>query len=87
MEDIMSNIVIQVATLTPLVAALVQVIKTMDVVPNKVLPLVAIVIGGLTGVGLALGFDLSLADYVLAGVISGLASAGLYDTIKTGGNL
>lgn len=71
----------------PLIVGVVQVIKNVGL-PSKYAPPVAIVLG--IGASFLIGqsgaietVDWNYADYVLAGIISGLGSVGLYSTAQT----
>lgn len=57
------------------------VIKTsLDFIPNKYIPLIMLVLGTVLGIVTNLS-DLSI-DVVLTGMVSGLASTGLYEMFK-----
>lgn len=57
------------------------VIKTsLDFIPNKYIPLIMLVLGTVLGIITNLS-DLSI-DVVLTGMVSGLASTGLYEMFK-----
>lgn len=57
------------------------VIKTsLDFIPNKYIPLIMLVLGTVLGIVTNLN-DLSI-DVVLTGMVSGLASTGLYEMFK-----
>lgn len=85
MQELMSNVVMVAGLLVPLISGLVEVIKKMDLIDIKFMPAIAVSIGFVCGLAIAFGFGYEVSQYVLAGVISGLASSGLYDNLKVGG--
>lgn len=57
------------------------VIKTsITVIPNKYIPLIMLILG--TIINLLININHITADIILAGMISGLASTGLYEAFK-----
>ena len=82
METIMNEAVVLAGVMAPVILILVQLVKGADVNP-KYLPHISILLGTIAGVvfGFASGGDLFI--YGLAGFISGAASSGLYDGIKS----
>ena len=82
METIMNEAVILAGAMTPIILILVQLVKGLDV-DKKYLPHISILLGTVAGVvfGFAIGGELFV--YGLAGFISGAASSGLYDGIKS----
>ena len=83
MIEILDNAIIVAGALTFLIAGVVEVIKQATELDNKYIPLLSLVIGFGIGVAIALGFNLPLAETVLAGGISGLGASGLYDNFKS----
>lgn len=79
----MEAILIFAGIITAVTAGVVQVIKKTTTIPNKLMPLISLVIG--TAVGAAtlfvpeLNTNLSTGGQILGGLISGLAASGLYD--------
>lgn len=84
MEQIMSNALVIATALMPVVAGLVEAIKMSTEVDKEHLPLLAIGVGVVSAFFVSLGFGLPVAQLLLAGVIAGLASSGLYDNLKGG---
>lgn len=66
--------------IAPVTSGFVQALKTALGVSKRYLPVVAIVTGGVLG-GLAMFLDADIGLRISAGVISGLASVGLYEGI------
>lgn len=80
--DILFNEAIALAgILTPVIAILVQIVKTADVNPRW-LPFISIGLGTATGLvfGVSAGADLFI--YGLAGFLSGAGASGAYDATK-----
>lgn len=79
----METIIIFAGVISVLTVALVQLIKKTTTVPDKLMPLVSLVIGLLVGaialVVPEITADLSVGGHLLAGGISGLSASGLYD--------
>lgn len=79
----METIIIFAGIISVLTVALVQLIKKTTTVPDKLMPLVSLVIGLLVGaialVVPEITADLSVGGHLLAGGISGLSASGLYD--------
>lgn len=82
----METIIIFAGVISVLTVALVQLIKKTTTVPDKLMPLVSLVIGLLVGaialVVPEITADLSVGGHLLAGGISGLSASGLYDIAK-----
>ncbi|ALV20774.1 holin [Carnobacterium antarcticum] len=82
MEEIMNNAIGAAILLAPIIAIAIQVVKQLEVVNVKYLPLLSIVIGMLTGAILSSVFNQNIAIYTLAGFLSGASASGLYEGIK-----
>ena len=82
MQDIMNNILAATAVVGIFAGILVEGIKRAEVFSPRSLPLVSLVIGMVTGVALAIGFNQDLATFVAAGFIGGAMASGLYDAIS-----
>lgn len=59
---------------TAITVGLTQVVKMAELIPNKFIPLISLIIG----VGLAIYQDMSAID----GIIIGLSASGLYSSVK-----
>lgn len=81
--EILDNAVIVAGALVFIISGIVEVIKQATDLNNKYIPLLSLVIGFGTGVAIALGFNLPLAETILAGGIGGLGASGLYDNFKS----
>ena len=81
--EILDNAVIVAGTLVFIISGIVEVIKQATDLDNKFIPLLSLVIGFGIGVAIALGFNLPLAETILAGGIGGLGASGLYDNFKS----
>lgn len=82
----METILIFAGIITAVTAGVVQVIKKSAVLPDKLTPLISLMVG--TGIGALtlfipeLSTNLSTGGQILGGTISGLAASGLYDVTK-----
>lgn len=79
----MDTIILYAGVISVLTFAVVQLVKTSTSIPNKLMPLVSLVIGLAVG-AVALFIpeitgQLSVGGHLLAGAISGLSASGLYD--------
>ena len=81
--EILDNAVIVAGTLVFIISGIVEVIKQATDLDKKFIPLLSLVIGFGIGVAIALGFNLPLAETILAGGIGGLGASGLYDNFKS----
>ena len=78
----MAEVLIYTTVLTPIVIALIEVIKKAANIKDNFIPLLAL------GVGLAIGFlgqnftDLDLVNSLWAGALSGLSAVGLFEVGK-----
>ena len=82
METIMNEAVILAGAMAPVILILVQLVKGLDV-DTKYLPHISILLGTVAGVVFGFAVGGGLFVYGLAGFISGAASSGLYDGIKS----
>ena len=78
----MNEAVVLAGVMAPVILILVQLVKSADVNP-KYLPHISILLGTIAGVVFGFASAGSLFVYGLAGFISGSASSGLYDGIKS----
>ena len=81
--EILDNAVIVAGALVFIISGIVEVIKQATDLDNKYIPLLSLAIGFGTGVAIPLGFNLPLAETILAGGIGGLGASGLYDNFKS----
>lgn len=82
MIEILDNAILVAGALTVLISGLVEVIKQATDLQAKYVPLLSVGIGLAVGVVLAFGFNLSVPDTILAGLIGGLSASGFYDNLK-----
>ncbi len=75
----MENITIYGVVIVPLIIGLVEVVKKLDLIPCKFMPLVALVFG--LGAGAVLHYP-DIVQTVVVGLALGLASVGLYSGAK-----
>ena len=83
MIEILDNAVIVAGSLVFIINGIVEVIKRATDLDNKYIPLLSLVIGFGIGIAIAFGFNLPLAETILAGGIGGLGASGLYDNFKS----
>lgn len=81
--EILDNAVIVAGALVFIISGIVEVVKQATDLDNKYIPLLSLVIGFVIGIAIALGFNLPLAETILAGGIGGLGASGLYDNFKS----
>lgn len=55
--------------------------NSLDFIPNKYIPLIMLVLGLISNILINLGVKIN-ADVILVGMLSGLASTGLYEMFK-----
>lgn len=76
-------------SLAIITACLLEVVKRASGMPTRYVPLCAVVIGALLGLAaIPIAPDLTIAQLVWAGVISGFMASGIFSTVKKtlGGN-
>ena len=78
----MNEAVVLAGVMAPVILILVQLVKSTDV-DTKYLPHISILLGAIAGVVFGFASGGSLFVYGLAGFISGAASSGLYDSVKS----
>lgn len=81
-EELMNNAVVVAAILAPIITGIVEVIKIATEVNKRYLPLISLFIGVVAVLSIGYVTNQDLVQYALAGIISGLGSAGLYDQKK-----
>lgn len=87
----MDEIMLLSIILVPVVTAVVQVVKGAINIPNGIIPLVAVIIGILIGIGatpIEAFADISLNVRIWVGAIAGLAAVGFFEVghKRTGGS-
>lgn len=82
METLLNEAVILAGVLAPVVAIVVQLLKTADI-KTKWLPFLSIALGIAIGVVFAIASGADLFVYGLAGFLAGAGASGLYDSIKS----
>ncbi len=79
----MDEIIIYAGIISVLTVALVQLIKKTTTIADKLMPLVAFIVGLIVGAVAylipELTAELSFGGHLLAGAISGLSASGIYD--------
>ncbi len=87
----MEQIIMFAVVLSALVTGLLEVVKSMNVLDNRFLPLAAVVLGAVLGGATEfvpeLLNELSIGARIVAGVISGLMAVGLFENIKQATNM
>lgn len=81
--EILDNAVVVAGALVFIISGIVEAIKRATDLDTKYIPLLSVVIGFGIGIAIALGFNLPLAETILAGGIGGLGASGLYDNFKS----
>lgn len=81
-EELINNAVIVAVALAPITTGLIEVAKQTLNINNRYLPILSLLVGILVAVGIALGTNQDIVQYVLVGIIGGLGSSGLYDQRK-----
>ena len=82
METLLNEAVALAAVMAPVIAIFVELFKTADL-NKRWLPFISIGLGIAVGIVFALAGGEGLFLYGLAGLLSGAASSGLYDSIKS----
>ena len=67
--------------IVPITAIAVQVLK--QYVPSKHVPLIALVIGGISGLAFGLYYGGDVFEHVFTGIVYGASSSGLYDVVTS----
>lgn len=68
--------------LIPIIAGVVEALKTATNLDKKYVPLISLLIGSMGSCLIALGFNTPLSNATLIGVVAGLGASGLYENIK-----
>lgn len=82
MEILFNEAITLAGILTPVIAILVQIVKTADINPRW-LPFISIGLGTATGIVFGYSANADLFIYGLAGFLAGAGSSGLYDAIES----
>ena len=51
-------------------------------IPSKLIPLVAVMLGAIMGLGYGIYYGVDLFEYIFSGIVFGASASGLYDTAK-----
>ena len=78
----MAAVLIFAGILTPIITALVEMIKKAVNVPLNFIPIIALLVGLLIGFAAAPFTDLDYVNRFWAGGLAGLASVGLFEVVK-----
>lgn len=87
LKEVFETAEVSAVFLIPIVAGFVQAFKLAFTIQDRFLPLISLLIGGVSSSLLAFGFNTPLPNAILIGVISGLGASGLYDNIKKAGKV
>ena len=82
MENLLNEATGIAILLTPIITALVQLVKSADI-NTRWLPFVSVGIGTVAGAVFGYAGHADLFTYTLAGLVSGLAASGFYDGIQS----
>lgn len=84
LTQVVQNVLGTGLALSTLVVLAVEVVKSMNIISKRYLPLISILIGiSLSQViGIYLLEGTNLVEFALAGFVSGVVASGLYDSIK-----
>ncbi|MNW28232.1 Phage holin [compost metagenome] len=78
-NEVLNNVLLFSSVILVFVNALMGLIKTTVSVPKNLIPLIALVVGALTGVAASPFTDLTLVLRFWAGALAGLSSVGLFE--------
>lgn len=78
----MTEILLLVTILTPIITALTEVVKKAVNTPLNIVPVIALFIGLLVGFAAEPFSDLELTLRLWAGALAGLTATGLYEVVK-----
>uniref|UniRef100_UPI003529F52D holin n=1 Tax=Aerococcus urinaeequi TaxID=51665 RepID=UPI003529F52D len=82
MDNLLNEASALAVAMAPVIAIIVQLLKTAEI-NTRWLPFISIGLGIAVGIVFALASGADLFLYGLAGFLSGAASSGLYDSIKS----
>lgn len=82
METLLNEAALLAVLLAPIITIFIELLKTADL-DKRWLPFLSIILGIAIGVIFAFASNADLFVYGLAGLLSGAASSGLYDSIKS----
>jgi len=82
----MNQLLLFASSFTPIVTAVVQAIKTANIVPTRFLPLVALITGVVLGAGAQPLVNIDLVQCLWAGGLAGLSSVGLFELVSRARN-
>ena len=78
----MTDIMLLATILAPIIIGLVEVVKRMIEPPAKFVPLVALLVGLVVGIGATPFTDLDIIYRLWAGAFAGLSATGLFELVK-----
>jgi hypothetical protein len=80
--EVLNQVLLFTTILSPILTALVGVIKTTVKVPDNYLPAISIVVGLVIGLAAQSFTDLDMVSRLWAGLLAGLGGTGLYEVFK-----
>lgn len=81
-EELINNAVLVAAILAPITTGIIEVVKQTLNIDNQYLPILSLLVGILIAVLIAIGTGQDIVQFVLVGIVGGLAASGLYDQVK-----
>ena len=78
----MTDIMLLATVLAPIIIGLVEVVKRMIEPPAKFVPLIALLVGLVVGIGATPFTELDTVYRCWAGVFAGLSATGLFELVK-----
>lgn len=82
-NEMMQQVLIFTTLLTPIVTALVQLVKNTVTLPNNGVPAVSLILGLVIGALSSPFTDMDLTMRLWAGAFAGLGGTGLYEVLNT----
>jgi hypothetical protein len=80
--EVLNQVLLFTTILSPILTALVGVIKTTVKVPDNYLPAISIVVGLVIGLAAQSFTDLDMVSRLWSGLLAGLGGTGLYEVFK-----
>ena len=80
--EVLNQVLLFTTILSPILTALVGVIKTTVKVPDNYLPAISIVVGLVIGLAAQSFTDLDMVSRLWSGLFAGLGGTGLYEVFK-----
>jgi hypothetical protein len=81
--EVLNQVLLFTTILSPILTAIVGVIKTTVKVPDNYLPAISIIVGLIIGMAAQTFTDLDWVSRLWAGLFAGLGGTGLYEVFKT----